>query len=222
MEGQQPAYGERVKINVGGGTFETSLTTLTRLDGTMLSIMVADRWRGQGELFVDRDPTYFPLVLNYLREGENFVPPSDLDARESLRREAEFYNLPGLVKLCLPEMFHVGDRVQWKANAIDSYWMSFVRFAGYRETTKWLECFGCGNEVERCVGAILERDLDDGTVINYENWKPLKHHMPFMKGKITKLVFNTCCCVKWDNQWDTHLPKSALRLADPKWSSEKC
>ncbi|RCN33390.1 K+ channel tetramerization domain protein [Ancylostoma caninum] len=175
MEGQQPGYSERVKINVGGGKFETSLTTLTRLNGTMLSIMVADRWRGQGELFVDRDPTYFPLVLNYLREGENFIPPSDLDARESLRREAEFYNLPGLVKLCLPEVFHVGDRVQWKANAIEPYWMSFVR------------CFGCGNEVERCVGAILERDLDDGTVINYENWKPLKHHMPFMKGKITKV-----------------------------------
>ncbi|RCN34912.1 K+ channel tetramerization domain protein [Ancylostoma caninum] len=100
MEGQQSGYSERVKINVGGGKFETSLTTLTRLNGT---------------------------VLNYLREGESFIPPSDLDARESLRREAEFYNLPGLVKLCLPEVFHVGDRVQWKANAIEPYWMSFVR-----------------------------------------------------------------------------------------------
>ncbi|EYC12686.1 hypothetical protein Y032_0046g1362 [Ancylostoma ceylanicum] len=89
MEGQQPGYGERVKINVGGSTFETSLSTLTRLDGTVLSIMVADRWRGQGELFVDRDPTYFPMVLNYLRDGDNFIPPSDIDARENLRREAE-------------------------------------------------------------------------------------------------------------------------------------
>ncbi|KAK6754429.1 hypothetical protein RB195_013436 [Necator americanus] len=216
MEEPQLAYGERVKINVGGQMFETSLSTLTRVDGTVLSIMVADRWRGQGELFVDRDPTHFAKVLNYLREGENFVAPTEDDARESLRREAEFYNLPGLVDLCLPEVFRIGDRVQWRESAIDSYWMSFVRYAGCRETADWLECFGCGNEVERCVGAVADRDPGTGTVINYENWKPLKHHMPFMTGKITKLVFNTCCCVKWDNQWDTHLPKSALRLASSK------
>ncbi|CAJ0591877.1 unnamed protein product [Cylicocyclus nassatus] len=215
-DGEQLTYGERVKINVGGVIFETSLSTLTRMNDTVLSAMVANRWRMQEELFVDRDPTHFAKVLNYLRDGDNFSPPIDEDARESLRREAEFYNLPGLAKMCLPEVFRVGDRVQWKENAVESYWQSFVRYAGYRETTKWLECFGCGNEVERCVGAIQEREMEDGAAINYENWIPLKHHMPFMKGKVTKLVFNTCCCVKWDNQWDTHLPKSALRLANPR------
>ncbi|VDM79839.1 unnamed protein product, partial [Strongylus vulgaris] len=158
-DGEHLSYGERVKINVGGTIFETSLSTLTRLGDTVLSTMVANRWRSQEELFIDRDPTHFAKVLNYLRDGENFVPPAEDYLRENLRREAEvFYNLPGLAKMCLPEVFHVGDKVQWKESAIDSYWMSFVRsirtcsilpslrFAGYRETTKWLECFGCGNE----------------------------------------------------------------------------
>ncbi|KHJ92108.1 K+ channel tetramerization domain protein [Oesophagostomum dentatum] len=53
---------DRIRLNVGGKIFETTIFTLTKIEGTVLSTMVAERWRGQGELFIDRDPTHFSKV----------------------------------------------------------------------------------------------------------------------------------------------------------------
>ncbi|CAJ0591200.1 unnamed protein product [Cylicocyclus nassatus] len=79
-------------------------------------------------------------ILDYLRDGENVTLPKDDEAREALRKEAEFYNLPGLSKMCAPytsvskgdkdfevKTFHQGDIVQWKESAIEMYWKYFVR-----------------------------------------------------------------------------------------------
>ncbi|CAJ0591198.1 unnamed protein product [Cylicocyclus nassatus] len=67
-------------------------------------------------------------ILDYLRDKDHFFPPSDENAREALRREAEFYKLNDLVLMCLPDVFAVGDVVKWKENAIESYWKFFAMF----------------------------------------------------------------------------------------------
>ncbi|PIO58001.1 K+ channel tetramerization domain protein [Teladorsagia circumcincta] len=83
------SLGDRIRLNVGGTIFETTLSTLKKVPNTVLSTMVAERWRGQGELFIDRDPTHFSKILNYLRDGDEFNVPQDRDACEELRREAQ-------------------------------------------------------------------------------------------------------------------------------------
>ncbi|CAJ0591171.1 unnamed protein product [Cylicocyclus nassatus] len=55
------------------------------------------------------------------------------------------------------------------------------------------------------------KEIADETRLEYDDWIPLQHHMSFMKGNVTE-VSNSCCGVKWD-AWETHLSKSALKMA---------
>lgn len=55
--------------------------------------MVSDRWRTGDEIFIDRDPKHFGKVLNYLRDGEQFVVPADTEMCEELKREAHVRGL---------------------------------------------------------------------------------------------------------------------------------
>lgn len=54
-------------------------------------------------LFIDRDPTHFRLVLNYLRDGDCRLPESEAALAELLS-EAEFYSLEGLRELVCPSV----------------------------------------------------------------------------------------------------------------------
>eukprot|EP01006_Ploeotia_vitrea_P041300 TRINITY_DN66502_c6_g15_i2.p1 TRINITY_DN66502_c6_g15~~TRINITY_DN66502_c6_g15_i2.p1 ORF type:complete len:507 (+),score=24.93 TRINITY_DN66502_c6_g15_i2:21-1541(+) len=88
----------KVRINVGGSRFETTLTTLTSERGSMLEAMFSGRFpieSEDGEYFIDRDAEFFPLILNYLRDGEVEMPTDDA-ARARLAREAAYYGLDGL------------------------------------------------------------------------------------------------------------------------------
>ncbi|KAG0167552.1 BTB (POZ) domain-containing protein [Apophysomyces sp. BC1015] len=95
---------EKVKLNVGGQHFETSLTTLRRDPNSMLSIMFSGHRTitpdADGSYFIDRDSTYFRLVLNYLRDLR--IPPNvrnDPKIMDELMQEARFYKISGLLKL---------------------------------------------------------------------------------------------------------------------------
>lgn len=54
-------------------------------------------------LFIDRDPTHFRLVLNYLRDGDCSLPTTEA-ALSELLSEAEFYSLDGLRELVCPSV----------------------------------------------------------------------------------------------------------------------
>ena len=51
--------------------------------------------------FIDRSPTLFPIILDYLRGGGGPlpIPTHDPPGCQRLRAEADFYLLPGLVAL---------------------------------------------------------------------------------------------------------------------------
>ncbi|XP_037466837.1 BTB/POZ domain-containing protein At2g24240-like [Triticum dicoccoides] len=99
MHTAQPAG--RVRLNVGGQVFETTVDTLTGAgEGTMLCAMMDPCWNAAGaagtaggvpEYFIDRDPACFASLLDMLRTGELHVPAGVPE--RVLFREANYYGL---------------------------------------------------------------------------------------------------------------------------------
>ena len=94
----------RIKLDIGGHQFTTSVLTLTKDPLSMLAAMFSGRHElkrePDGSYFIDRDGTHFRYILNYLRDGcikEGVLPQSESVWRELLT-EAEFYQLGGLVE----------------------------------------------------------------------------------------------------------------------------
>lgn len=100
MAEQNKITSSRVELNVGGVRYTTSLSTLTKEEGSLLQAM----FRGQhsitpdtdGSYFIDRDGTNFRYVLNFLRDGPaslHNMAGTDQRLLSELRVEAEHYQL---------------------------------------------------------------------------------------------------------------------------------
>mmetsp|Transcript_111104 Transcript_111104/g.192683 ORF Transcript_111104/g.192683 Transcript_111104/m.192683 type:complete len:453 (-) Transcript_111104:744-2102(-) len=101
----------RITLDVGGRQFQTTLQTLTSETGSMLEAMFGGRFAVMQEqdqaVFLDRDPTHFETILNYLRdknmnkELSTFCDIQTIAGRERLRllREVSYYGIEGLKKL---------------------------------------------------------------------------------------------------------------------------
>ncbi|CAH1782827.1 unnamed protein product [Owenia fusiformis] len=92
----------RIKLDIGGHIFTTSVMTLTKDPDSMLAAMFSGRHRlkeeKDGSHFIDRDGTHFRYILNYLRDGgvqEGTLPKNENVWRELLT-EAEYYQIEGL------------------------------------------------------------------------------------------------------------------------------
>mgnify|MGYP001319929566 CR=1 FL=1 len=96
VDGNIEQFKQRVKLNVGGSKFETTLSTLTRHPDSMLAVMFSGRHEvprdDDGYVFIDRDGTHFRIILNFLRTGALDVPTSQKAASE-LTRELQYYQL---------------------------------------------------------------------------------------------------------------------------------
>ncbi|WMV52972.1 hypothetical protein MTR67_046357 [Solanum verrucosum] len=90
-----------VRLNIGGRKFCTTLDTLTQREpDSMLAAMFSGRHTicqesEKGHIFVDRDGKHFRHILNWLRDG--VIPPLKDSEYAQLLREAEYYQLLGLV-----------------------------------------------------------------------------------------------------------------------------
>ena len=94
----------KVKLDVGGHIFSTSVSTLCKHDNSMLAAMFSGRHQlkecEDGTFFIDRDGTYFRYILNFLRgrilDGNDL--PSDKHVLREIKQEADFYQLDVLVQ----------------------------------------------------------------------------------------------------------------------------
>ncbi|KAG2233889.1 hypothetical protein INT48_005230 [Thamnidium elegans] len=84
--------------------FETSQSTLGRDTNSLLATMFSGRHpisaESDGSYFIDRDPSHFRLVLNYLRDLR--IPPTvlqDVKIRQELLQEAKYYRIDGLINI---------------------------------------------------------------------------------------------------------------------------
>ena len=89
----------RVRLDVGGQIFVTSRETLVARD-TFFRALVEHA--ESDEIFIDRDPTHFRHVLNFLRNSPSF--PTKVSDIQQLKAEADFYCIPDLVTRANAEM----------------------------------------------------------------------------------------------------------------------
>ena len=87
-----------IDLDVGGTRFRTTRQTLLSDPNSMLSKMFhpespfSPGMKKDGAYFLDRDPVFFRVILNYLRSGH-----LDLDCNvDGLLKEASFFGLSGL------------------------------------------------------------------------------------------------------------------------------
>ncbi|XP_057825917.2 FH protein interacting protein FIP2 [Cryptomeria japonica] len=91
-----------VRLDIGGRKFTTKVDTLTLRDpNSTLAAMISGRLPSlrdpqSGTLLIDRDGTHFRHILNWLRDG--VVPILDTSGYQELLREAEYYQLLGLIE----------------------------------------------------------------------------------------------------------------------------
>lgn len=79
--------------------FSTSRQTLTCIPDTFFTALLSGRISSlrddSGAIFIDRDPTLFGIILNYLRTRDIDIKQCDL---RILRHEAEYYNISPLIR----------------------------------------------------------------------------------------------------------------------------
>ncbi|XP_067103900.1 BTB/POZ domain-containing protein KCTD16a [Osmerus mordax] len=94
-----------VELNVGGQVYYTRFGTLTSIPNSLLGKLFSNKKGSsndivrdlRGRYFIDRDGFLFRYVLDYLRDKQ-VVLPDHFPERGRLRREAEYFQLPELVK----------------------------------------------------------------------------------------------------------------------------
>jgi len=102
MKDVSNSQASKVKLDVGGHIFSTSLSTLCKHDNSMLAAMFSGRHQlkecEDGTFFIDRDGTYFRYILNFLRGRiiDASDLPSDRHVLREIKQEADFYQLNDL------------------------------------------------------------------------------------------------------------------------------
>ncbi|EOA18554.1 hypothetical protein CARUB_v10007112mg [Capsella rubella] len=90
---------DRIRFNVGGRIFETTSTTLANAGrGSFFGALFDENWNlsqpgdeEEEDLFIDRNPDCFAVLLDLLRTGDLNIPPNIPE--RLLHKEAMFYGL---------------------------------------------------------------------------------------------------------------------------------
>jgi len=86
-------------INARGQLFTTQHNTLTKIEGCYFSDLLRTTPGEDGIYFIDRNPQLFEDILDYLRDGDIYIP-EDKTKIVLLKREAEFYKIQDIIDKC--------------------------------------------------------------------------------------------------------------------------
>ena len=92
----------RVRLDVGGQIFVTSRETLVARDTFFRGLV--EHVENDDEIFIDRDPTHFRHILNFLRNSPSF--PTKVSDIQQLKAEADFYCISELVTRANAELYN--------------------------------------------------------------------------------------------------------------------
>ncbi|MBL4898509.1 MAG: BTB/POZ domain-containing protein [Colwellia sp.] len=146
-----------ILLDVGGTIFKTSLSTITNKGESMLSTWLnSGDWNGSSQdddpkpYFIDRDPTYFIYILNWLR-GYSFPvydgTKEELRLINSILQENEFYLFEGLNDECNQIILHDFENSQNdNPEQVTSIKRSGITKDFGNRSVSW-NCFGSFNEI---------------------------------------------------------------------------
>lgn len=95
---QMSAPPDVIIINIGGQIFHTNEKTLTSIPNTYFTNLLSQPPQN-GIYFIDRNPSIFEDILDYLRDGEIYLP-TEQKMLKKFKREAQFYKLVQLEEMC--------------------------------------------------------------------------------------------------------------------------
>ena len=100
----------KVTLDVGGTLFCTSYETLRKCGHVFFSRVAEDAAAcASNTTFIDRDPTHFRIILNYLRDTKCIFPGAWSSVAE-LAKEAHYYQLTELECEALAELHRLEER----------------------------------------------------------------------------------------------------------------
>lgn len=105
----QNSFPDVVELNVGGQVYYTRHSTLVGTPNSLLGKLFSNKKDAtndlardpKGRYFIDRDGFLFRYVLDFLRDRQ-VVLPDHFPEKGRLRKEAEYFQLPDLVRLLSP------------------------------------------------------------------------------------------------------------------------
>ena len=114
LETIEKIQGCRVILNIGGVRFETSILTLRKDPNSLLAKLFTKEssFITHGSIFIDRDASHFKVILNYLRydrEINSALLPRERRHLLELKKECEYYRLPGLRDIVIKRMEDLAD-----------------------------------------------------------------------------------------------------------------
>ena len=93
---------QKVKLNIGGMLFMTTVDTLRNEPDTYFSCLLSEHFDTSpdedGEIFVDRDPTFFRFILNHLRGADVSKDIESLKENEkaAIAQEVDYYQIASM------------------------------------------------------------------------------------------------------------------------------
>ena len=95
----QNTQGDRIRINIGGTVFSTSVNTLMTIKDSFLTRLVeSGKIDIKEEIFIDRSPKVFPYILDYYRFKQIDYKKISKSDSIRLREDAEYYGISDILK----------------------------------------------------------------------------------------------------------------------------
>ena len=90
------AAANKVVLNIGGKRFAISKTNLLLFNDSLFHSLLKNSPESDGSYFIDRNPTQFDILLDYLREGKlpaTWKELNDNNLRQ-LKGHFEYFGIP--------------------------------------------------------------------------------------------------------------------------------